>query len=63
MLATKFAPIPFRWSAEDVPKALEASLRRLGAKKVSLYMQHWPAFGFGADGCNERFLEGLCLCY
>ena len=26
-------------------------------------MQHWPAFGFGADGCNERFLEGLCLCY
>lgn len=63
LLATKFAPIPFRWSAEDVPKALEASLRRLGKKKVSLYMQHWPAFGFGADGCNERFLEGLCLCY
>ena len=62
-LATKFAPIPFRWSAEDVPKALEASLKRLGAKKVALYMQHWPAFGFGADGCNERFLEGLCLCY
>jgi aryl-alcohol dehydrogenase-like predicted oxidoreductase len=62
-LATKFAPIPFRWSAEDVPRALEASLKRLGAKKTALYMQHWPAFGFGADGCNERFLEGLCLCY
>ena len=62
-LATKFAPIPFRWSAEDVPKALEASLKRLGVSKVALYMQHWPAFGFGADGCNERFLEGLCLCY
>ena len=63
LLATKFAPIPFRWSAEDVPRALEASLKRLGAKKTALYMQHWPAFGFGADERNERFLEGLCLCY
>ena len=64
-LATKFAPIPFRWSAEDVPKALEASLKRLGVSKVALYMQHWPAFGLPGvtEACNDAFLEGLCLCY
>ena len=63
LLATKFAPIPTRWTAEEVPKALKASLDRLGAKKISLYMQHWPAFGWGADRNNDVFLEGLCMCY
>ena len=45
LLATKFAPIPFRFRAEDVPNALRASMARMGVRKVALYMQHWPAFG------------------
>mgnify|MGYP001159997662 CR=1 FL=1 len=67
VLATKFAPLPPRFAPEDVPKALQASLDRLGAKKVGLYMQHWPAFGLeslvGIDYFNDAFLEGLCLAY
>jgi aryl-alcohol dehydrogenase-like predicted oxidoreductase len=63
LLATKFAPLPTRWTTEEVPKALRASLQRLGEKKIPLYMQHWPAFGFGADRNNDAFLEGLCLCF
>ena len=62
ILATKFAPLPLRWGADDVPKALRASLQRLGKTKVGLYMQHWPAFGI-QDRANDAFLEGLCRCY
>ena len=62
LIATKFAPLPLRFTAEDVPKALKASLDRLGLEKTALYMQHWPAFGFAADAFNDAFLEGLCLC-
>ena len=65
LLATKFAPIPFRFRAEDVPNALRASMARMGVRKVALYMQHWPAFGLPGitEACNDAFLEGLCLCY
>jgi len=62
ILATKFAPLPLRWGADDVPKALRASMSRLGKSKVGLYMQHWPAFGI-QDRANDAFLEGLCRCY
>lgn len=62
ILATKFAPLPLRWGADDVPKALKASMQRMGKNKIGLYMQHWPAFGI-QDRANDAFLEGLCRCY
>lgn len=56
ILATKFAPLPLRWGADDVPKALRASMQRMGKSKIGLYMQHWPAFGI-QDRANDAFLE------
>ena len=58
LIATKFAPLPLRFTAEDVPKALKASLDRLGLEKTALYMQHWPAFGFAADAFNDGSSKG-----
>ncbi len=40
-VATKFAPLPWRLTADSVPAALKASLSRLQMSKVELYMQHW----------------------
>jgi aryl-alcohol dehydrogenase-like predicted oxidoreductase len=41
-VATKFAPLPWRLSARTLPKALDASLKRLGLAQVDLYQIHWP---------------------
>ncbi len=41
-VATKYMPYPWRWRAGDVPRALKASLRRLGLERVDLYQIHWP---------------------
>jgi aryl-alcohol dehydrogenase-like predicted oxidoreductase len=42
IVATKFAPLPGRWTARSVAKACEASLQRLGMPSVDLYQIHWP---------------------
>jgi aryl-alcohol dehydrogenase-like predicted oxidoreductase len=42
LLATKFPPSPFS-RTESLPKALEASLARLGRRTVDLYQHHFPA--------------------
>ncbi|MGN6809465.1 MAG: aldo/keto reductase [Thermomicrobiales bacterium] len=42
VIATKFAPYPWRFSARSVRPALEASLRRLGVTRVDLYQIHFP---------------------
>ena len=41
-VATKFAPFPYRVTASALPKALDASLKRLGLEQVDLYQIHWP---------------------
>ncbi len=41
-IATKYMPLPWRWRAGDVPRALKRSLRRLGLERVDLYQIHWP---------------------
>ncbi|MFT3769688.1 MAG: aldo/keto reductase [Minicystis sp.] len=40
-IATKFALLPGRAGARDLPKALDLSLRRLGVPRVDLYQIHW----------------------
>lgn len=41
-IATKFAPVPWRLSANSVADALSDSLKRLGSTRVALYQVHWP---------------------
>jgi aryl-alcohol dehydrogenase-like predicted oxidoreductase len=42
VVATKFAPYPWRLSSRTVRRALSASLRRLGLARVDLYQIHFP---------------------
>ncbi len=41
-IATKFAPLPWRFSAESVSDALTDSLKRLQVEQIALYQVHWP---------------------
>ncbi|MBD2576397.1 aldo/keto reductase [Oscillatoria sp. FACHB-1406] len=41
-IATKFGPVPWRFSADSVYEAVTASLKRLQLSRVTLYQVHWP---------------------
>lgn len=41
IIATKFAPLPWRLTGGSVPVACKESLQRLGLKQMGLYIQHW----------------------
>ena len=56
-IATKYMPLPWRWRAGDVPRALKASLRRLGLERVDLYQIHWPVVP--ARLRLRKWVEGL----
>ncbi|KAK9853919.1 hypothetical protein WJX84_005356 [Apatococcus fuscideae] len=61
VIATKFAPLPWRLNADSVVKGLKGSLSRLGVSQVGLYMQHWPGFLTNAFS-NDAYVEGLGRC-
>lgn len=61
IIATKYAPLPWRQRPADVVLACEKSLQRLQVEKVGLYMQHWPGFFLNAFS-NPATLEGLLQC-
>lgn len=61
IIATKFAPLPWRQTPDSVVLALKASLKRLQLKSLDLYMIHWPGFLLNAFG-NENYVEGLARC-
>lgn len=42
-VATKFFPMPWRWTSSSVIGALRNSLERLGLERVDLYQIHWPS--------------------
>ncbi|HEY9877167.1 MAG TPA: aldo/keto reductase [Leptolyngbyaceae cyanobacterium] len=42
MVATKYFPLPWRFTAQSVADALTASLKRLQLSSVALYQVHWP---------------------
>lgn len=69
MVATKFAPVPWRTKAEDVVQACRDSCERLGVKSLDLYMIHFPDLiqPLKMFGIEERkdaiFLDGLAQCY
>lgn len=41
-IATKYFPLPWRFSAQSVGDALSKSLERLQVNQVALYQVHWP---------------------
>ncbi|NJM21879.1 MAG: aldo/keto reductase [Richelia sp. RM1_1_1] len=41
-IATKFGPLPWRFTAQSVSDALTESLKRLQLEQVALYQVHWP---------------------
>ena len=43
LVATKFFPMPWRWTSSSVVGALRASLERLEMERVDLYQIHWPS--------------------
>lgn len=43
VVATKFAPLPWRFNADSVVCAAKDSLKRLQLEKMGLYMIHWCA--------------------
>jgi aryl-alcohol dehydrogenase-like predicted oxidoreductase len=42
VIATKFAPLPYRVSAKTLLKAVDKSLERLGIETIDLYQIHFP---------------------
>ena len=42
IVATKYMPLPWRFSAQSVADAVTASLKRLKLPSVALYQVHWP---------------------
>ncbi|PNH01175.1 hypothetical protein TSOC_012955 [Tetrabaena socialis] len=61
VVATKFAPLPWRLTSASVVEACKASLGRLGLPSMGLYMQHWPGYGPGYF-FNDNYLDGLADC-
>lgn len=41
-IATKFGPVPWRFTAKSVSDALTDSLKRLQLERIELYQVHWP---------------------
>ena len=63
LVATKFFPLPWRWTKNSVVRALKASLERLELEKVDLYQIHWPSplipIETYAEGLAEVHKAGL----
>ncbi|GMI32027.1 hypothetical protein TrCOL_g12148 [Triparma columacea] len=57
-VATKFAPLPWKTTRQDVVKAAKASVARLGGNPIDLYQIHFPnAYS------NSAYWDGLADCY
>lgn len=70
LLCSKFAPKPWRLSADSVVEACKASIGRLGVDNLYLYQLHFSdvvsqpfkLFGY-TDNKDEIYWEGLAECY
>ena len=57
LVATKFFPVPYRFTKNSVLRAMRGSLERLGLERVDLYQLHWPSPVVPI----ETYVEGLAL--
>jgi aryl-alcohol dehydrogenase-like predicted oxidoreductase len=59
IIASKFAPLPKRFSARSLLKALDASLERLNVKTIDLYQIHWPYSLLSIDALMDALAEAV----
>jgi aryl-alcohol dehydrogenase-like predicted oxidoreductase len=59
VIASKFAPLPNRFSARSLLKALDASLERLNVKTIDLYQIHWPYTFLRVDALMDALAEAV----
>lgn len=57
LIATKFAPLPWRLSRQSLHRALQGSLRRLQVKAVDLYQIHFPRSLISVETWAEALAE------
>jgi len=58
LVATKFFPLPWRFTKGALPRALKGSLARIGVESVDLYQIHWPSPVMSTD----TLMAGLAEC-
>lgn len=58
LIATKYFPWPWRFTKGFIPRALKASLERMGVEAVALYQIHWPSPLISP----ETMMEGMAEC-
>jgi aryl-alcohol dehydrogenase-like predicted oxidoreductase len=59
VIATKFAPLPYRLSARSLLKAVDKSLERLGIETIDLYQIHFPNPIFKINGLMDTLAEAV----
>jgi aryl-alcohol dehydrogenase-like predicted oxidoreductase len=59
VIASKFAPLPGRFSARALTEALDASLKRLGVATIDLYQIHWPYTLIGMDALMDALAQAV----
>lgn len=59
VIATKFAPLPYRFGARSILDALDKSLVRLGVVTVDLYQVHFPNPLFKIEGLMDALAEAV----
>jgi aryl-alcohol dehydrogenase-like predicted oxidoreductase len=59
VIATKFAPLPYRLGARSLLKALDKSLERLGVETIDLYQIHFPNPIFKIEGLMDALAEAI----
>jgi aryl-alcohol dehydrogenase-like predicted oxidoreductase len=58
LIATKYFPMPWRFSPTFVLRALKGSLERIGVEAVDLYQVHWPTPLMSP----EKLMDGMIMC-
>src|SRR5919112_2363224 len=56
-IATKFAPLPYRFGAKSLLKALDKSLERIGIETIDLYQIHFPNPMFKIESLMDALAE------
>jgi aryl-alcohol dehydrogenase-like predicted oxidoreductase len=59
VIASKFAPYPQRISSKTLTRSLDATLSRLGARTIDLYLVHWPYTFIGIDAMMDRLADAV----
>jgi aryl-alcohol dehydrogenase-like predicted oxidoreductase len=59
LIATKFAPLPYRFSPRFLLKALDGSLKRLRIETIDLYQIHFPYSLLKIEGLMDALAEAV----